>query len=94
LQKKSTNKTIKVPILDLPGLGSFQLYHGNEPELELNGTRVSLLFYTDERFYDLCQKYQSNETVKVLDFVNVQRQLKAKVLSLKSRKCYGPGSEK
>lgn len=81
--KKSTSK--KIPILDIPGLGAFQFMHGNEPELILNGTRVTLLFDADDRFYELATRYNSNEPVRVLDFTNAQRQLKAKMLSLKGR---------
>ena len=73
----------KIPVLDIPGLGSFQLYYGNEPEMQMQGTRVTLLFNADKTFYELSEQYNSNAPVNVLDFVNAQRQLKAKMLSLK-----------
>ncbi len=78
--------TKKIPILDIPGLGSYQFYHGNKGTWEFNGTRATLLFDADEKFYELCQRYQKNDSVKVCDFVSVQRQLKAEMMSLKSRK--------
>jgi hypothetical protein len=75
----------KIPILDIPGLGTFQFMHNNEFEMELNGTRVTLLFNADDRFYELAERFNSNESVPVLDFLNAQRQLKAKMFSLKER---------
>lgn len=77
--------TKKIPILDIPGLGAFQLLHGNEPEMEMNGSRVTLLFDADDRFYELSERYNKNEEVPVISFCNVQRQLRAKMLSLKSQ---------
>lgn len=80
------NKDKKIPILDVPGLGSFQFYYGNEPEMTLNGTRVTLLFNADDRFYELSARFNSNESIPVLDFLNAQRQLKAKMFSMKGRR--------
>ncbi len=80
--KKSTAR--KIPILDIPGLSSFQHLHGNTPELILQGTRVVCMFDSDEVFYALSARYNDNETVSVLDFCNAQRQLKAKMYSLKN----------
>ena len=73
----------KIPILDVRGLGAYQYYHGNDPEMQMQGTRVTLLFNADSTFYELSEKYNSNAPVNVLDFVNAQRQLTAKMLSLK-----------
>lgn len=73
----------KIPVLDIPGLSAFQFYHDNEPELEMQGTRAVALFVADDRFYELSERYNRNEPVKVLDFCNKQRQLKAKMFSLK-----------
>ncbi len=78
-------KPRKIPILDIPGLGSFQLLHGNNPDMEMNVTRVTLLFNADAVFYELSARYNSNEPVNVLDFVNAQRQLKARMMALKSQ---------
>jgi len=81
-----TNKNRKIPILDIPGLGAFQFYHGNEPELTFNGTRITLLFNADDRFYELSARFNENEAIPVLDFLNSQRQLKAKMFSMKGHK--------
>ena len=75
----------KIPILDIPGLGTFQLLHGNDPEMVINGTRVTLLFKADETFYDLSARFSNNEKINVIDFLNSQRQLKARMLSMKAR---------
>ena len=80
--KKSKSK--KIQILDL-NLAAFQRLHGNIPGLELNGTRVSFLFNTDDTFYKLSASYNSNEPVNVLDFVNAQRQLGAMMMSMKGQ---------
>ena len=73
----------KIPVLDIPGLAAFQRLHGNEAEMEMNGSRVTLLFNADNTFYELSARYNSNEPVNVLDFVNAQRQLKARMFALK-----------
>ena len=73
----------KIPVLDVPGLSSFQYLHGNSPELVLQGTRVVCMFNADQTFYDLSEWFNRNEPVNVLDFLNAQRQLKAKMFALK-----------
>lgn len=82
--KKTTAATLrKIPVLDIPGLSSFQFYHGNEPELELQGARAVALFVADDKFYELSERFNRNEAVNVMDYCNKQRQLKAKMFSLK-----------
>jgi hypothetical protein len=49
----------------------------------MQGTRIALLFTADDNFYDISEKFNSNHAVNVLDFVNAQRQLKAKMFSMK-----------
>lgn len=82
MKKMSTPQ--KIPVLDFPGLGAFQLLNGNDPELQMNGTRVTLLFTADDTFFELSARYNNNEPVNVLDFVNSQRQLRARMFALKS----------
>lgn len=81
--KKDSPK--KIPILDIPGLGTFQKLNGNDPEMAINGTRVTLMFNASDLFYELSERFNSNELVPVLDFLHIQRQLKARMLSLKSQ---------
>lgn len=72
----------KIPILDL-NHSAFQKYHKNEPELEMQGSRGVFMFNADNKFFDLSARYNQNEPVPVLDFVNCQRQLKAQLMALK-----------
>jgi hypothetical protein len=74
----------KVPILDIPGHCSFQYLYGNDPEFSMNGTRVTAFFIADEKFYELAARFNNNEPVNVLDFLNAQRQLKARMFSMKA----------
>ena len=78
-----TQKSKKIPVLDIPGLGAFQFLYENEPEMELNGTRITLLFNADDLFYTLSERFSNNEPVPVLAFLNAQRQLKAKMFALR-----------
>ena len=75
----------KIPVLDIPGLSSFQYLQGNPPELVSQGTRVVCMFNADQTFYDLSERFNRNEPVSVLDFLNAQRQLKAKMFALKGQ---------
>ena len=84
MEKTPTKSSPKIPILDIPGHGAFQFLNGNDPDMALNGTRVTLLFNADEKFFELSERYNSNEPVNVLDFVNAQRQLKARMFSMKA----------
>jgi len=74
----------KIPILDIPGLSAFQSLHRNPPELELQGSRVVCLFNANQTFYALSERFNSNELVSVIDFLNAQRQLKAQMFALKA----------
>lgn len=82
---KKTSIPSKIQILDL-NFAAFQRLHGNEPELELNGTRVSFLFNVDATFHKLSASYNSNEPVSVLDFVSEQRQLRAMMMAMKGQR--------
>lgn len=75
-------KTARIPILDL-NQAAFQFMHGNIPELELNGTRITFLFTPDDAFFKLSARYNSNEPVPCLDLVNAQRQLRSMMMAAK-----------
>lgn len=83
MPKEKASPVRKIPVLDIPGLTSFQEYNENPAELIMQGTRVIALFTADDTFYELSERFNQNELVNVLDFCNVQRQLKAKMFSLK-----------
>jgi len=72
----------KIPIFDL-NLSAFQHLHGNTPQLELQGTRVTFLFNPDDTFYRISGLYNANTPVNAVDFVNAQRQLRAMMLAKK-----------
>jgi hypothetical protein len=78
--EKASPRTIS--LLDINHT-SFQAMHGNEPDLDLQGSRVIFVFEVNEEFYRLSSLYNSNAPVNVLDFVNSLRKLRAKMLSLK-----------
>jgi len=80
--KKAPAAINKIPILDLH-LAAFMKLHGNSPELEVQGDRVIFLFNANEVFYRLSAKYNSNQDVAILDYVNALRQLKSMMLSMK-----------
>jgi len=87
----------KIPLLDL-NQSAFHMLHGDEPEEEIQpGGRVAFMHEAGERFYDLAARYNQNEPVPVQDYVNCQRQLKARMMTLKngnengSRYGYGKG---
>jgi hypothetical protein len=82
MKKKSIPS--KIPVHDL-NFSAYQLLHGNVPDLIMQGTRVIFLFNADDAFQQLSERYNQNETVKVLDFVNTTRQLRAMMLSMRNR---------
>jgi len=83
MKRKTTSAgSARIPILDFH-LASFHLYHGNTPELELQGTRVIFCFEPNDTFYRLTALYNKNEFIGCLDFVKAQRQLRAMMLSLR-----------
>lgn len=82
MKKKSTPP--KMPVYDL-NYSAYQLLHGNVPELIMQGTRVVFMFNVDDTFHKLSERYNQNEPVKVLDFVNATRQLRAMMLSMRNR---------
>jgi hypothetical protein len=73
----------KIPLLDLTGLTSYQRYHGNPYELVMQGTRGVALFEADEKFYKISEKFNRNEPIPVIDFLQAQREVKAELMALK-----------
>lgn len=71
-----------IPISDIY-LASFHLYHNNAPELKLQGTKVIFLYPNDDLFFELSARYNSNEAIPILDFVNSLRQLKSLMMNKK-----------
>ncbi len=72
----------KISVLDL-NLSAFQMYHGNDPVIEMQGSRAAFMFNADDKFFELSERYNRNELIPALDFVNCQRQLKSKLMAMK-----------
>ncbi len=76
--------TGKIPVLDL-NQSAFHMLYGDNPHEEMQPDgRVAFMHEAGERFYELSGRYNSNDPVPVQDFVNCQRQLKARMMSLKN----------
>jgi hypothetical protein len=73
----------KIPLLDLTGLTAFQRLHGNRYEMVMQGNRGVAMFEADETFYELAEKFNRNEPVQVIDFIQAQREVKAELMTLK-----------
>jgi hypothetical protein len=76
--------TRKIPVLDL-NQSAFHMLHGDNPQEEMQpGGRVAFMHEAGETFYELSGRYNANEAVPVQDYVNCQRQLRARMMSLKN----------
>jgi hypothetical protein len=75
-----------IPLLDLNGLLSFLHYHKFKFELRELGGRVSGHVEANERFYELSERFNSNESVHCLDFVHCQREIRAMTMTIKNEK--------
>jgi len=73
----------KIPILDLTGLTSFQRYWGNEYVLVMQGSRGVAMFDANEKFYEIAERFNRNESIPVIDFLHAQREVKAELMALK-----------
>jgi hypothetical protein len=71
------------------------MYHGDPPEETVQpGGRVAFMHETSELFYELAARYNQNEPVPVQDYVNCQRQLRARMMSLKNENAKRIGNAK
>lgn len=75
----------KISLLDI-NHSAFLNYHGKEPELTLQGTRVIFNYEATPEVYQLINLYHQNPEVRVLDFVHVLRKLRAMMLAMKNVK--------
>ncbi len=58
-------------------------FKGIELTLTKQGTRVVFEFNPSEKAYDLLRQYQENPLTPILDYVNVLRRLRARMLSMR-----------
>ncbi len=76
--------TRRIPVLDLNQSAFHMLQHDNPQEELQPGGRVAFMHDAGALFYELSARYNQNEPVPVQDFVNCQRQLRARMMTLKN----------
>lgn len=89
--KEEETESKKIPVLEILSLGAFQVLYGNPHEMIFTGTRATLLFNNDNKFFELAKRYSQNEPVPVIEFCNIQRQLKAQMYAGKKGNVNGNG---
>jgi len=72
----------KIPVFDIH-TASFLELNNVSPQLTLQGTRVVFEFDANDEVYKLLKTYQSNPAIPILDFVNVLRRLRSRMLSMR-----------
>jgi hypothetical protein len=80
-REKGTVKD-KIPVFDINTAAYLEL-RDTPPELTMQGTRVVFEFEASETVYRLLREYQSNPSVPIIDYVNVLRRLRARMLSMR-----------
>jgi hypothetical protein len=73
----------KIPVFDIH-TASFLELNNVSPELALQGTRVVFNFEPSETLYMLLREYQDNPSIHILDYVNVLRRLRSRMLSMRT----------
>jgi hypothetical protein len=77
------NPSQKIPLLDLTGLTAFQRLHGNSYEMVMQGNRGVAMFEANDKFYEVSELFNRNEFIRVIDFLQAQREVKAELMALK-----------
>jgi hypothetical protein len=72
----------KMPVFDIHTASYLELKN-ILAELTLQGTRVVFEFPATEEVYTLLRQYQGNPSVPILDYVNVLRRLRSRMLSMR-----------
>lgn len=83
----------EIPIFDL-NFSAFLLMNGVVPNYVRQETKILCLFLPDDKFYHFSALYHSNQPVPILDFVRSLRQLRSKVMVLRSENGGGASAEK
>lgn len=78
---KGTYKS-KIPVFDIHTAAYLELKK-IVPELSVQGTRVVFEFPTTDEVYKTLREYQNNPSIPVLDYVNVLRRLRSRMLSMR-----------
>ena len=72
----------KIPVFDIHTASYLELKNIS-PQLTMQGTRVVFEFDPTDEVYKLLREYQSNPSIPILDYVNVLRRLRARMLSMR-----------
>ncbi|MEW6214671.1 MAG: DUF5659 domain-containing protein [Nitrospirota bacterium] len=80
---KTEQKTFTT--LDI-GLASFLELHNLPVKLEVNNGKVIFTFSVNEDLYKLIMDYNSNVSVRVLDFVTTLKKLRGQLLTLRGQR--------
>jgi len=72
----------KIPIWDIH-TASFLGLNNISPQLTLQGTRVVFEFDATDEVYKLLRAYQGNPSIPILDYVNILRRLRSRMLSMR-----------
>lgn len=78
----TTQGKSKIPVFDIH-TAAYLEFKNASPELTLQGTRVVFEFPAIEGVYKLLREYQTNPSIPVLDYVNVLRRLRSRMLSMR-----------
>ena len=81
----STTGKGKIPVFDI-NVATFLELNNAPPELTMLGSRVVFEFESSDAVYTLLRAYQSNPSVPILDYVNVLRRLRARMLSMRGER--------
>lgn len=87
------NELHEIPIFDL-NFSAFLTMNGITPDFVQQGNKVLCLFTPDDKFYRFSALYHSNAPVPILDFVRSLRQLRSKVMLLRSENGGGSSGAK
>lgn len=77
-------KKFGISVNDLLGLFAFLTLHGADTELKIEGERVYGFCIADETFNELSKRFNQNESVPILSFLKIQREIRSKMLALKA----------
>jgi hypothetical protein len=72
----------KIPVFDIHTASYLEL-NNIAPQLTMQGTRVVFEFEPSEAVYKLLREYQGNPSIPILDYVNVLRRLRSRMIAMR-----------
>ena len=70
----------KIPVFDIY-CAAYLEFNNIPSELILQGTRVIFEFPAKDRVYEMLREYQGNPSISLLDYINILRRLRSRMLS-------------